>query len=101
MNDPIQQVLDQLRSNRTVQQTHFTNNFLQNVGDVFEREGVATTRLFLQDKQGQSATRDQARALLTEVLPTLAGCQRILKNRAIGRYIIKALSTLQNPGGRR
>jgi len=103
MNDPIEDVLDQLRQKAGVQRERFTSNFLNNVGEVFEREGFATTRLFLEDKKGQSATRHQARVLLEEVLPVLATCDRIVQNRAIGRYIIKALPTLQDKkrGGKR
>jgi len=103
MNDPIEDVLDQLRQKAGVQRERFTSNFLNNVGEVFEREGFATTRLFLEDKKGQSATRYQARVLLEDVLPVLATCDRIVQNRAIGRYIIKALPTLQDKkrGGKR
>lgn len=107
MNDPIEEVLNELRSKAGVQRADLARhrNFLHTVGEVFEREGFATTRLFLQERQEQGATRETARVLLEEVLPVLAGCERIRQNRAIGRYIIKALPTLQSPqqrrGGRR
>ena len=105
MNDPIEDVLDQLRQKAGVQRERFSSNFLNNVGEVFEREGFATTRVFLEDKKGRGATGYQARVLLEEVLPVLATCERIVQNRAIGRYIIKALSTLQDKkirkGGKR
>ena len=96
MTDPIEAVLSQLRKKAGVQRERFSRNFLNSVGEVFEREGFATTRLFLGDKKGQRATRYQARVLLEEVLPVLASCERIVQNRAIGRYIIKALPTLQD-----
>lgn len=97
MNDPIEAVLDQLKRNRRVQEVDFYRNrtFLHNVADVFEREGFATTELFLRDKQGQRDIRDQASVLLNEVLPALKACERIRENRAIGRYIIKSLAALQ------
>ncbi len=98
MNDPIQIVLDQLRRNQQVQATDFSRNrtFLHNVADVLEREGFATTELFLRDKQRQRALHEQATVLLTDVLPTLKSCERIRENRAIGRYIIKSLESLQD-----
>jgi len=97
MNDPIAAVLDQLKRNRRVQAVNFQRNrtFLHNVADVFEREGFATTELFLHDKQRQVEIRDQASVLLDEVLPALKACDRIRENRAIGRYIIKSLASLQ------
>lgn len=100
MNDPIEEVLNQLRRKPGVLRERFSSSFLNNVGDVFEREGFATTRLFLQDKQEQSATRYQARVLLEEVLPVLESCERIRQNRAIGRLVIKSLETIKGKGGR-
>jgi len=98
MNDPIEGVLDQLSGNRRVREARFSSNFLNNVGDVLEREGFATTRLYLGDKKTRTATARQAGVLLTEVLPVLEACARIRQNRAIGRYIIKALPTLKAKG---
>ncbi len=98
MNDPIEEVLNQLRRKPGVQRERFSSSFLNNVGDVFEREGFATTRLFLRDKQEQSATRYQARVLLEEVLPVLESCERIRQNRAIGRLVIKSLETIKEGG---
>lgn len=101
MNDPIEDVLNQLRHKPSVQRMRFTSSFLNNVGQVLEREGFATTRLYLQDKKGQSSTREQARLLLEEVLPIIEACKRIKQDRAIGRYIIKALPALQERSIRR
>ncbi len=99
MSDPIEDVLEQLRAKPRVQREHFASNFLHTVGEVLEREGFATTRLFLMDKREQAATRYQARVLLEEVLPVLETCERIRQNRAIGRLIIKSLETVK--GGNR
>jgi len=101
MNDPIEDVLNQLRRKPGVQRERFSNTFLNNVGDVVEREGFATTRLFLRDKMEQTATRYQARVLLEEVLPVLESCERIRQNRAIGRLVIKSLEGLKGRGGNR
>ncbi len=102
MNDPIEDVLNQLRQKPGVQKEHFSSNFLNTAGDVLEREGFATTRLFLQDKREQSATRRAAGVLLEEVLPVLESCDRIRQNRGIGRLIIKSLPALQTyRGGKR
>ena len=101
MNDPIEDVLNKLRGKESVQRARLSKNFLHTVGEVLEREGFATARLFLQEKREQAATRETARVLLDDVLPVLAACERVRQNRAIGRYIIKALPTLQERGGRR
>ena len=95
MSDPIQAVLDELRSAPGLQRIRFTRTFLSNVADVFEREGFATTDLYLRDKQTQRDLRAQADVLLSDVMPILRSCPRICENRAIGRYIIKALQSLQ------
>ena len=100
MNDPIEGLLEQLRRNPRVQEERFASNFLNNVGEVLEREGFATARLYLRDKAEQSATRYQARVLLQDVLPTMETCERIRQNRSIGRLILKALPTLQRRGGK-
>lgn len=101
MNDPIEDVLNQLRRKPGVQRKRFTSSFLNNVGDVLEREGFATTRLFLESKKEQAATCDQASTLLEEVLPVLESCERIRQNRAIGRLVIKSLETVKRTGGNR
>ena len=95
MRDPIEEILNQLRSKLSVQRLSFTSKFLHTVGEVLEREGFATTRLFLMDKKEQLATKHQARVLLEDVLPILEQCERIHQNRAIGRLIIKSLETLK------
>lgn len=100
MHDPIEEVLNQLRGKPGIQRERFTSNFLHTVGEVFEREGFATTRLFLMGKREQTATWRQARVLLEEVLPVLESCERIRQNRAIGRLIIKLLQTVRG-GSRR
>ena len=99
MNDPIEDVLNELRRKPGVQQCHFARSFLNNVGEVFEREGFATTELFLRDKMEQDATRRQARVLLEDVMPVLKSCERIRLNRAIGRLVIKSLDTIKRTGG--
>jgi len=99
MNDPIEHVLNQLRHKPAIQKCRFSSNFLNNVGEVLEREGFATTRLFLRDKKEQAATRPQAQVLLDEVLPVLESCERIRQNRAIGRLIIKSLESIKRTGG--
>ena len=96
MNDPIQAVLDELRSNPAVQKTRFTRKFLNNVAGVLEREDFATTEIFLQGKRAQQDLREQASVLLYDVLPILKKCPRIRENRAIGHYIIKSLDSLQD-----
>ncbi len=100
MSDPIEDVLNELRSKESIRRARLSKTLLHTAGEILEREGFATTRLFLQEKQDQAATRDTARVLLQDVLPALAGCERIRQNRAIGRYILKALPTLQRGGAR-
>lgn len=98
MDDPVGEVIETLRQNPRLRSARLNRNFLHNVAEVFEREGFATTRLFLNDKKGQSQTRVQAEILLQEVLPALERCSRIVHNRAIGRYVIKALAEFQQGG---
>jgi len=100
MSDPIEDILKQLRSKPGVQREHFASSFLHTVSEVLEREGFATTRLFLMDKKEQAATRYQARVLLEEVLPVLEACERIHQNRAIGRLIIKSLEAVKGANRR-
>lgn len=94
MSDPIDKVLKQVCALESVQKTRLTNNFVNNVAEIFERQGFAVTRLYLKEKKSQRTTQWQASALL-EVLPILEGCERIVQNRAIGRLVIKVLPTLQ------
>lgn len=105
MYDPVQDVLEAIGGSDKVRNARLTPNFLNNVGEVFERDGFGTTRAFLMEKRERRDLQDQAAALL-EVLDLMESCKEIQQRRAIGRTIIKGLiaykmsqSRNQNRGG--
>ncbi len=102
MDDPIAGVIDRLQENPTIQHAarYLRANFLNNVAEVFETYGFATTRQFLEDRRERSGLREQASAVL-EALDCMEGCQSIHRNRAIGRLLIKTLNQPTRPSRNR
>lgn len=96
MNDPVEKLIEEIRVCPDVQQARFANNFLNNVAEVFERDGFGTTRAFLLEKRERQELRPQAQALL-KVLDLMANHPEIRQRRAIGRTIIKTIIALKGP----
>ncbi|HSW58290.1 MAG TPA: hypothetical protein VLH15_07800, partial [Dehalococcoidales bacterium] len=73
-----------------------TANFLNDVGEVLEKDGFGSAQVFLIGKleRGDEA-RQQANALLNVVMPELVKSPRVKQKRSIGRYILKILITLK------
>ena len=70
----------------------FSGKFLNDVGEIFEKHGFGTTKVYLMNQSG----RDRGQALgLKRVLEKFERCPEIIANRAIGRYVIKTLETLK------
>ena len=70
----------------------FSGKFLDTVGEIFEKHGFGTTKVYLMNQSG----RDRGQALgLKRVLEKFERCPEIMANRAIGRYVIKTLETLK------
>jgi len=95
MDDPIELILKRLQNNQQVKKTRFTSSFLNNVGDVLDKEGFGAVKTFLMDRMERRDLRSQAQAILEEVLPLLEACDKIRARRSIGRYVIKTLNTLK------
>jgi hypothetical protein len=96
MNDPIAQVIDRIQKNPAIAQAkRFTPNFLNNVGEVFEKYGFATTRQYLKDKANRDKLADQAKAVLA-ALDCMEDCESIRRHPAIGRLLIKTLTQIDH-----
>lgn len=96
MNDPVEKLIEDIRLCPDVQQARFANNFLNNVAEVFEKDGFGTTRAFLLEKRERHELRHQAEALL-KVLDLMSNHPEIRQRRAIGRTIIKTINALKRP----
>lgn len=94
MTDSFEKLIEDIRQSPEVQRAHLKNNFLNTVGEVFERDGFGTTRIFLLDKRSRRELRDQAEALL-RVLELMIGHPEIQQRRAIGRTIIRTLIAIK------
>ena len=71
------------------------SGFLDEVADIFEREGLGITYTFLADKSNHSDWKVRAQAAsVTRVLQFLSKSPQVESRRAIGRLIIKSLRTL-------
>jgi hypothetical protein len=99
MNDPIEKLIEEIRLSSEVQHARFANSFLNNVAEVFERDGFGATRAFLLEKRERYELRAQAEALL-KVLDMMGKHPEIRQRRAIGRTIIKAIIALKSTGTR-
>ena len=96
MADAIENILRQLKGDQSVIHTRFTSSFLNNVGDVLDRDGFGAVKAFLLDKLERHELHQQAETLLKVVLPKLEGEIVIRQRRSLGRYIIKTLQTLKS-----
>lgn len=95
MGDPIERLLDRLARNQRVRETGFKDAFLNNVAEVYGREGPGAAKVFLANRLGRGdELRWQAETLLEVVLPELEGVEQIRRKRTIGAYVIKALNSL-------
>jgi len=96
--DKIERLLKEIKNDvsiwkdKTGRPTRFSGKFLNNVGEIFEKHGFGTTKVYLANQSG----RDRAQAFsMIKVLEKLKNYPEIINNRAIGRYIIKTLDTLK------
>lgn len=97
MADPIEKLLDRLAQNERVRETRFRDSFLNNVAEVYGREGPGAAKVYLANRLGRSdQLRKQAETLLRVVLPEMESVERIRRKRNIGAYVIKALNSLQS-----
>ncbi len=95
MADPIEELLDSLMQNQDVSNTRFNNNFLNNVAEVYGRDGPGVAKVYLANRLDRGdQLRRQAETLLEVVLPEMEGVERIRHKRAIGAYVIKTLNSL-------
>jgi len=100
--DALAGVFEEIKVDPKVKQVrYFSNKFLNNVAEGFERHGFEATKAFLVDKRNRRGHYYEAEALLS-VIKILEKNKAIKKNRKIGRLIIKTLGTsTQNEGGRK
>ena len=99
MQDRIGELLDSIGSMDIVKDTRWKSNFLNNVAEVFERDGFGTTEAYLKAKTEQKQVKAQAQALQA-VLSKMAKYKEIWDRRAIGRAIIKSLAASHQRGRR-
>jgi hypothetical protein len=90
--DPVDALLNDLRTVVAASRVNLTSSLLNNVGDVLERDGFGASRAFLLDRVDRDP---QARFLLDDVLPRLQSCPPVVARRALGRYVIKILPALR------
>jgi len=96
MVDPIEELLDRLATDERVRKAGFKDAFLNNVAEVYGREGPGAAKVFLANRLGRSdQLRRQAETLLEVVLPALEDVEQIRRKRTIGAYVIKTLNSLR------
>lgn len=70
----------------------FSGKFLDTIGEIFEKHGAGTARIFLANQVG----RDKTQAIsLIRVMDKFKKYPEVMNNRPIGRYIIKTLDQLK------
>lgn len=96
--DDIERLLKEVKEDpsiwkdKTGKHIYFGGKFLNTVGDIFEKHGFGTTRVYLIDQLGRD--RVQASVML-KVLEKFKKYPEVINERSIGRYIIKTLGTLK------
>lgn len=96
--DNIERLLKEIKEDQSIWQSkdgkpiYFSGKFLDTVGEIFEKYGFGTTKVYLANQSG----RDRSQAFsMQKVLEKLKDYPEIINNRAIGRYIIKTMDTLK------
>lgn len=89
--DTAAKVIEKIRNN--VKIGYLSNKFLNTVGDILEREGLAMTETFLWERRSRRDTRPQAETLL-EVLKIIKDHPSI--DRKTSRFIIKSLISIKS-----
>lgn len=96
--DNIERLLKEIKEDQTIWKSkddkpiHFSGKFLETIGEIFEKYGFGTTKVYLINQSGRD--RIQASVMLY-VLEKLEKSPEVKNNRAVGRYIIKTLETLK------
>lgn len=96
--DNIERLLKEIKEDQSIWKSkegksiYFSGKFLDTIGEIFEKHGFGTTKVYLANQSGRD--RPQAFPLL-KVLEKLRGYPEVINNRAIGRYIIKTLEILK------
>lgn len=96
--DKIEKLLEEIKNDESIwkdktgRSIEFSSKFLNNVGEIFEKYGFGTTKVYLVNQVGRE--RSQAFSM-QKVLEKMKEYPEIINNRAIGRYIIKTLDTLK------
>lgn len=96
--DHIEQLLKEIKVDPSIwkdnrdRPVNYSGKFLDTVGEIFEKHGFGTTKVYLINQSG----RDRIQAFgMQKVLEKFKKYPEIENNRAIGRYIIKTLETLK------
>jgi hypothetical protein len=91
--DLVEKVVEEIRNDEGVKevlsQKLFVNKLLNTVGDIYEKEGAGTVRVYLSDKMTKRNEKKQAKAIFN-VINILEKYPSI--ERATGRYIIKTIN---------
>lgn len=95
--DNIERLIQELKKENSIwsaeeKSINFSAKFLETTGEIFEKHGFGTTRVYLINQLGKE--RAQASSLL-KVLEIMEKYPEIVNNRAIGRYIIKSLNEIK------
>ena len=87
--DKIQKLLKEIQNDRSLMGVRYSYSFLNNVGEIFERHGFGTTKVFLLEKRSREADA------ILKILGKFENIPDIVRNRSIGRTIIKTLENLK------
>ena len=89
--DRIQRLLREIQNDRSLMDIRYSSSFLNRVGEIFERYGFGTTKVFLLEKRSREADA------LLKIIDKIENenITEIVRNRSIGRMVIKTLITLK------
>jgi len=97
--DNIEKLLKEIKEDPSVwnpgkkrEPIYFSGKFLDTVGDIFEKHGFGTTKVYLINQSGRDRVQGEG---LLKVLEKFQRCPEIINNRSIGRFVIKTLDTLK------
>lgn len=94
-SDPIGSVLKQLRDSPKLAGLKISRGQLNTIAEIYEEHGPGGAEVYILDKASSSNVRDG----LLEALRIIHDSSAVARNRVVGRYIIKTLTSILQTGG--
>jgi hypothetical protein len=92
--DDVEKIINEIKDDNIFQRTWFSSGFLKDTAEVFEKYGFGETKIFLEKKRRNKATKWQAQTMLN-ILNIFDKYPRIRQDLKTGSLIIQTIDALK------